>query len=198
MKTRRQEILDTRLRTLVESDMPELLKMKTGRGTLNKFVSGLVLSSALMEEISRAVPDNLHVAWGQILDYDNILSGEIDIMTYHGKPLHEWKRIGYAIIEKQQVDTIFEVKRSFRSYPVHRKEYERFSNFCNYIYLIIYRTSITRDGIEKRKEKLQKIGYQDAFHLIRYKKPTKKSYGVIAPLEDEWYRLMDTVSTWGM
>lgn len=197
MKTRKQAILDLRFRSLINSlQISELSEMKTGRGTLNPFVSGLVLSSAIMEEIRKEVPYNVHVSWGQILNENDMLSGEIDIMTYLGKPLHEWKNIGYAIIPKQLVGKIFEVKRSFRSYGDHKEDYQRLSNFCpreRKMFLIIYQTYNTLEGIRKREDKLKDIGYSDAFHLVRLTKSTKKRYGVIEPLYEDWYRLMDTV-----
>jgi len=194
VKTRKQVILDFRFRSLIDSlQLSELSEMKSGRGWLNPFVSGLLLSSAIMEEIRQEVPYNIHVSWGQILDENDILSGEIDIMTYLAKPLHEWENIGYAIIPKLQVDKIFEVKRHFQSYSDHKEDYQRLSNFASKIFLIIYQSSITVDGIKKREEKLKTLGYHDAFHLVRVTKPKKGHYGIEGPLYENWYRLMDTV-----
>jgi len=193
MKTRRQAILNIRFRSLIDSlHLSELSEVRSGRGALNTFVSGLILSSAIMEEIRQEAPYNVHVSWGQILDENDVLSGEVDIMTYLGKPLHEWKSIGYAIIQKFQVGKIIEVKRNFQSYRKHEKDFERLSKFGK-IFLIVYQTRNTIDGIKKRREKLKALGYQDVFHLIRLAMRGKKRYGSMEYLYGEWYRLMDTV-----
>ncbi len=195
MKTRRQAILDFRFNRLIDSvQLSELSEMKTGRGRLNPFVSGLLLSSAILEEIQQEAPYNVHVAWGQILDENDTLSGEIDIRTYLGKPLHEWKSIGYAIIPKRQVMRIFEVKGRFQSYKSHEEDYQRLSNFAKKIFLIIYQSDNTIDGIKKKEEKLKVLGYHDAFHFMRITKATKKRDGTIMRLYENWYRLMDAVS----
>jgi hypothetical protein len=195
VKSRRQAILDVRFNRLIDSvQLSELSEMKTGRGRLNPFVSGLLLSSAILEEIQQEAPYNVHVSWGQILDENDTLSGEIDIMAYLGKPLHEWKSIGYAIIPKRQVGKIFEVKGHFQSYKSHEEDYQRLSNFAPKIFLIIYQSHNTINGIKKREEKLKSLGYHDAFHLVRITKSKKKRDGTIIGLYENWYSLMDTVS----
>lgn len=194
METRREAILNIRFRSLIDSlHLSELSEVKTGRGSLNPFVSGLILSSALMEEIRQEVPYSAHVAWGQILDEKDVLSGEIDIMTFLGKPLYEWKSIGYAIIQKYQVGKIIEVKRNFQSYRKHKEDFEQLSNFADRIFLIIYQTHNTQEGIKKRREKLVALGYRDVFHLIRLLNSQGKHQRNIEYQYEDWYRLMDTV-----
>lgn len=151
-KTRREAILDMRLRRLVESlEYSELSQMKTGKGRLHSFVSGLLLSSAILEEIRQVTRVNVYVSWGQILNEKGELSKEIDIMIYfRRKPLYEWKNIGYAIISKQDVLSIFEVKRNFQSYLSHEKECEQLSKFAKKIFLIIYHNPNTIDGMKRR------------------------------------------------
>lgn len=193
MKGRRKTILDIRLRKLIESmRLSELSEVKTKRGALNPFVSGLLLSSSLMDEVRQEVPYNMHVAWGQALNENDVLSGELDIILYLGKPLYQWKSIGYAIVPKQQICSIIEVKRKFYTYKDHKYELNCLKNYHDKVLLVIFETYNTIKGIKERENKLRKLGYTDVFYLVRLTEGEGKE--VPQPLYEDWYRFMDTVA----
>jgi len=193
LKTRTQAILNIRFHRLIESlQLSELTEIKSQKGALNPYVSGLLLSASLMDEIRLEVPYGMHVGWGQVLDGNDHLSGEIDIFTYLGKPLYRWKDIGYVIVPREQVQSIFEVKRRFYSYDDHQEELNCLRNFASKIFLIIFETDNSMDGIKKREDKLRKLGYTDAFHLVRLTETENKK--IHEPIYQNWYRLMDNAA----
>jgi len=170
-----------------------LSETKSGRGFLNPWVTGLLLSFALMDEIGREAPFNSHVTWGQVLNQDDdSLSGEIDIIHHLGKPLYQWRNIGYSIVDKENVLSLYEVKRTFSKYDKHRKDYLRLREYGNRIYLIIYGTHTSIDNIRKREAKLKEIGYKDVFHLVRWTK--REPEDVAKPISENWFRLMKAAS----
>lgn len=189
LKTREQAIRDIRFRKLVESvKLSELTELKSQKGALNPYFSGLLLSATLMEEFRQEALFTVSVGWGQVLDEDDNLSKEIDVFTYFGKPLYEWKNIGYVIVNKENVQSVFEVKHKFRSYSYHKKDLERLHNFAERVYLIIFETRISVNGIKKREKKLKEIGYTDVFYLAKLKGGKEHE-----PIYEDWYRLMDTL-----
>lgn len=192
LKTREQAIRDIRFRKLVESlQLSELTELKSQKGALNPYVSGLLLSATLMEEFRQEAPFTVSVGWGQILDENDNLSSEIDVFTYQGKPIYQWKNIGYVIVNKDDIQSIFEVKRKFYSYSYHKEDFERLHNFAERVYLIIFETYNSLNGIKNCENKLRKIGYADAFHLVRLKDDNETKN---EPIYENWYKLMDTVS----
>lgn len=194
MKSRRETILDIRFRRLIESmELYGLSETKSGKGFLNPWVTGLLLSSALMDEIRREAPYNAHVTWGQILNPDDTLSGEIDIIVHIGKPLYQWRSIGYSIIRRQTVLSLYEVKRTFSMYDKHEADYSRLRKFATDVYLIIYGTHTSIENIRKREAKLKEIGYKDVFHLVRWTK--REPTGAAEPVYENWYRLMKAART---
>ena len=157
LKTREQVIRDIRFRKLIGSlQFLGLTELKSQKGALNPYVSGLLLSATLMEEFRQEAPFTVSVGWGQVLDENDNLSGEIDVFTYQGKPLYEWKNIGYVIVNERDVESIFEVKRKFRAYSYHKEDSERLHNFAERVYLIIFETYNSVDGIKNRENKLNK------------------------------------------
>ena len=195
MKARRKAILDIRLHKLIESlQLSELSEVKSAKGALNPFISGLLISSSLMDEIRQEVLYGLHVGWGQVIDENDKLSKEVDIVTYLGKPLYQWKNIGYIIVPKEQVNSIFEVKRKFYSYKDHQEELKNLKNFSpnGKVFLVVFETYNSTNGIRTRENKLRELGYTDAFHLVRLK--TVEGKEKHEPFYEDWYRLMGTVS----
>jgi hypothetical protein len=92
VQTRHEYIWDMRFRSMIES--MKLYGLTGGRaetGALHPFVAGLLLSSSIMAEIERIVPDGVHLGWGQILAEGDSLLKEIDIMAFKGKPIHHWR-----------------------------------------------------------------------------------------------------------
>ena len=195
MKARRKAILDIRLHKLIESlQLSELSEVKSAKGALNPFISGLLISSSLMDEIRQEVLYGLHVGWGQVIDENDKLSKEVDIVTYLGKPLYQWKNIGYIIVPKEQVNSIFEVKRKFYSYEGHQEELKNLKNFAlnENVFLVVFETYNSVKGIRACENRLKELGYTDAFHLVKLETIEDKERH--EPLYEDWYRLMDTVS----
>jgi len=194
-RTRREAIWDMRLSRLVESmKLYRLTGRKYEQGTLHPYVSGLLLSSSIMAEIRQVTPESLRLAWGQILNNNDILSKEVDIMAYLGKPLHQWEDIGFSIVHKDNVDFgfVIEVKRSFPNYQKLKREFDDLSQFCESVLLIIYETENSMKGIRQRETELRGIGYKDVFHFVRWKE--EDAY----PLYEDWNRLMRLVSEWSL
>lgn len=81
---------DMRLNKMIASltELFELTKTYPKEAPLHKFVKGHILSSALIEDIYQDFLTQYSMSWGQILRGD-ILSKEIDIIIYEGKPYHE-------------------------------------------------------------------------------------------------------------
>lgn len=189
--SRKEAIWDIQFSRLVEAmKLHGLTEVTSGRGSLHSFVSGLLLSSAIKGEMRRVAPEWLHLGWGQVLDESDVLSGEIDILAYRGKPLHQWEDLGFSLVSKENVDFIIEVKRSWPSYSSLEYELKRLSQYCEKMFLIIYETNNRMKGIKNRENRLRKIGYRDVFHFVRWE---KENYYL---LRENWYRLMKTVSEW--
>lgn len=192
MKEREKTILEIRFRKFVESmELYGLSETGSGKGFLNPWVTGLLLSSAVMDEIQIDIPYNTYVTWGQVLNDDDTLSGEIDIIYHLGKPIYEWKRIGFAIVKRENILRLFEVKRTFKSYDKHREDYAKLRLFGTDICLIIYGTHTSLTNVEQREEKLRQIGYKDAFHLVRWTK--RRAAGIAQPIIANWLRFIKTV-----
>ena len=171
---------------------PTLSRRKTGAGFMNPFVSGLVLSLTIIEKLQKHLPPKTNLSWGQILDKNDRLSGEVDMMTYMGNPVYEWENVGYTLIHKGLVGKVFEVKRNFRSYARHEKEFKHLNNFAKWpgrIFLIIYQSPNSINGIEKQREKLKSLGYKDVFHLACIPRKLAERH----VLYDNWYRLINVI-----
>ena len=188
--TRRETFWDLRLERLIKSmDLYPLTQIKGRKGSLHPFVSGLLLSSSIMEELNRVIHDNLRLGWGQILSEDDTLSGEIDIMAFHGKPLYHWDNVGFSIVNKDNVEFIIEVKGWMSSYKGLESAFSGLSEFCQQVFLIIFQTSNRMNKIISRAERLKQFGFKDVFHIIRWEKNGDSQSRACALYED-WYRLM--------
>lgn len=96
------------------------------KGNFHPYVSGLVFSKKIIEELEKFAPDDLHLGWGQIMDGD-VLSGEVDVFAFKGKPLYHWESIGYSIVPKEAVEFVIECKRIFPDYKIMEDAFKQLS-----------------------------------------------------------------------
>jgi hypothetical protein len=166
----------------------ELTSTTSGKGSLHPFVAGLLFSSSIMEEMSRVAPQGLHLSWGQILDKNDVLSKEIDIIAFEGKPLCHWANTGFSIISQENVKFVIECMRNFSNTEEMKNALKNLSRFSKYVYLSIYEDQITTETMKKKEQSLRDIEFKDVFYLLRWEKDEKSL------LYENWHRLLELVS----
>jgi len=196
MSSRIEDLLRLRMDRLVSTtevyDLAKKGSASNNNGQLPTFISGLIGSSCLIEEIEQDLRPGLTAKWGQVIDNNNnTMSKEIDVIIFKDKPYFEWKKLGYALVPKDNVRAAIEVNTWYGSgvstHGDYRSLAQHLNNFCKDFFLFCFSEDCCAPTIQKHTSDLKQFGFKDYFVL--YEGPPNN----YKPLYDQWYRFVDMI-----